>query len=520
MLENLLKVLRSPLILLGLVLFIISLFFGTQPSYLYYLTVAQLIYTPIMVEHIVKLHNWEKLIIATGMLSVSILTVEVTPELANIAAGMYVLATFVIAKKGIERFLHRGFTNKAEIVIDIGVIYIAIGGLWFLAYIAGIDTGFPPIINWLTSIHFHYSAFLLCISLGLIGRLTQGRLYNFIAVIFVTGPMLVALGITFSRILEIVSVILYILAIYALFFMLFRIRMPFLQALSIRLTIASLCFTILWSLLYAYGNLTEKTIVTIPDMLHFHGFYNCVIFGLFTIVGWSIKVPETKQPPYSFPVSGIRGKLNEVGEGFPGLVDSLADFVDCSTLPRSITHFYEHTNQYRLFASVTWKPWFKPFAFIYQGISKKIGQLNLPYSSHRVEMTGTIHSVDNSLDGREKPRVWKRQIEDETVFVAIYSKHTSNDKTYMNIALPLPFSTMVGILELSEQHGELHIKSNGTGDSGTYLAIGNYVMKLPLHEYFIITEEAGDLIATHIMTIFGLHFLHIDYKIVLKLQKE
>lgn len=514
--ENLLKVLRSPLILFGLVLFIFSLLFGTQSSYLYYLTVAQLIYIPIMVEHIVKLHKWEQLIIAIGMFSVFVMTFEGTLEIANIGAGMYVLATFVIAKKGIERFLHRGFENKAEIVIDIGLIYIAIGGLWFLAYKAGIDTGFPPIINWLTAIHFHYSAFLLCISLGLIGRLTHGRLYNFIAIIFVTGPMLVALGITFSRVIEIVSVIFYIIAIYALFFMLFRIRMPFLQALSIRLTIASLCFTILWSLLYAYGNLTGNSIVTIPNMLHFHGLYNCVIFGIFTIIGWSIRVPETKQQPYSFPVSRIRGKLNEVGESYPGLVDRLEDFMDVSTLPRSITHFYEHTNEYRLFASVIWEPWFKPFAFIYQGISKKIGQLNLPYSSHRVEMTGTIHLVDSSLDGREKPRVWKRQIEDETVFVAIYSKHTSNEKTYMNIALPLPFSTMVGILELSEQHGKLHLKSNGTGDAGTYLAIGNYVMKLPLHEYFIITEEAGDLMATHDMTIFGLRFLHIDYKIMLK----
>lgn len=516
MLENLLKLLRSPLILLGILLFVITFLFSTQASYFYYLTVAQLIFIPIMVTLLVDLAKWETRIILMGMLSVTVLTFEVSAGTANVAAIMYTFATFIIAKKGIQRFLHRGFTNIAEMVIDTGLIYTAMGGLWFLAYQTGIYTGFPPLINWLTAIHFHYSASLLCMSLGCHGRLTRGRLYNCIAIIIVTAPLLVALGIAFSRIIEILSVILYIIAIYALFLLLFRIRMPFLQAVLFGIAIASLCFTILWSLLYAYGNVTGTPIVTIPNMLQFHGFYNCVVFGTFTVLTWSMKIPPTTQQPYSFPVSKIRGKLSEVGENYPGLVDRLDDFIDGSTLPNSIQHFYEHTDQYRLFASITWTTWFKPCAWIYSKMSKKLGQLNLPFSSQRVEMTGTIHLIDEAVDGREKPRVWQRKIADETVFTAIYSKHTRNGKTLMNIALPLPFSTMVGILELSEEQGALHLKSNGTGDSGTYLAMGPYVMKLPLHEYFIIQEEGNTLKATHDMTCFGIHFLHIDYTICRK----
>lgn len=84
----------------------------------------------------------------------------------------------------------------------------------------------------------------------------------------------------------------------------------------------------------------------------------------------------------------------------------------------------------------------------------------------------------------------------------------------MNIALPLPFSTMVGILSLEERNGQLHLTSSGHQDEGIYLAVGRYIMKLPLQEHFIIQKKSGELKATHDMTIFGLPFLHIDYSII------
>lgn len=159
-------------------------------------------------------------------------------------------------------------------------------------------------------------------------------------------------------------------------------------------------------------------------------------------------------------------------------------------------------------------------AFIYQFVSRKMGQLNLPFSSSQVEMTGEVLLVDAQLDGRSKPRVWKRKIGAETVFVAIYSKHQSDGATYMNIALPLPFSSMHGILQLTAEDERLHLTSIGSGDAGTYLALGRYVFKLPLHENFIIREHNGNLTATHDMTLLGLHFLHIDYDITEKTNCE
>lgn len=516
MLVNLKKSLVNPLVVVGGSLLLLSLLFSGQVGYLYYLTVAQLVFIPAFVQLVVPLNKLDKVLLGIGMVAVTVLLFEPITTLSLICALLYLLVTLRIAWKGIDRFLKRGFTNTAELMIDVGLVYIAIGGMWFLAYIGGFDTGFSSLTNWLTAIHFHYSAFMLCISVGLLGRIQMTKLYKVSALIIATGPMTVAIGITFSRVIEIVSVSLYVGAIYALTFYIFRLKLTGIQAFLVRIPFVTLCFTILGSFLYAYGNVSGATIVTIPDMLAFHGLLNCLVFGSFTVIGWAMHVPQSKQTPFDFPVSKIRGKLKEVGETHPGLVDQMGEYIDIQKLPTKIFRFYEQTEEFQLRASVKWATWFKPLAFLYQFVSRKMGQLNLPFSSSPLEMTGEIRLVSEQLDGRTKPRVWKRTIGNETVFVAIYSKHQSNGETYMNIALPLPFSSMHGILQLSTRNEKLYLTSHGEGDAGTYLAIGTYVFRLPLHESFVLCEQGGNLIAMHDMTLFGLHFLHIDYLITEK----
>lgn len=516
MLVNLKNALVNPLTLLGIILFFISFGVGQQAGYTYYLTSAQLIFIPTLLQLVVSLSKLDKSILAIGMMSVTVLQLDVSPSLELVFAIIYLIGTLLIAWKGVDRFLNRGFVNTAEMMIDVGLVYIAIGGMWFLTFIGGFETGFSPLTNWLTAIHFHYSAFMLCISVGLLGRIRMTNLYKLCALIIATGPMTVAIGITFSYTIEILSVSLYVVAIYALTFYAFRLKFPPAQAFFIRLSLITLCLTILGSFIYAFGNFTGTTIVTIPDMLAFHGLLNCLVFGSFTVLGWALHVPLTNHRPYRFPVSKIRGKLQETGAPHPGLVDDLSDYVDLQNLSLLIKRFYERTENFQLLASVNWPSWFKPLAFIYQFISRRMGQLNLPYSSSQIEMTGDILLVDEQLDGRDMPRVWQRRIGAETVFVAIYSKHETDGVTFMNIALPLPFSSMHGILELTAKNEHLHLTSRGIGDAGTYLAIGRYVFKLPLHEYFIIEEHNGTLNATHDMTLFGIHFLHIDYVITEK----
>lgn len=511
--QDSLKRLCSPVSLFGISLFIITLLLNNQVDFFMYLTVAQLLFIPLLLQCIVTLKTVEKVIIVIGMLGVTLTAFNINEVFSIFGAGFYLASTAMISWIGMRRFLQRGFTNTAEIVIDIGLMYLVIGGVWFFAYIAGIDTGFTPLITWLTAIHFHYSAFLFCISVGLIGRITTIRLYKPIVVVIASGPILMAIGITLSTTIEIVAAILYILAIYVLLFVTLRTKFYNLQGIMIRLSIAAVCFSILWSVLYAYGNFTGQSIVDIPNMLAFHGFTNCLFFGGFTIVGWLIYTPPTNQSSFTFPVSKIRGKLKTKHEPYPGLVDDMSDFVSPKQVPKLITHFYEHTNEYRLFARVRWLPWFCPFALFYKGISTLTQQINLPLSSRKLEMTGKIDTVDATMDGREKPRAWIRTIKEKTVFTAIYSKHTS-DNTYMNIALPLPFSTMIGILYLHVEDGKLHLTTQATGDAGIYLALRKGIIKLPLSEHFTIQAMTEtQLTAVHEMKIFGLKFLKIEYDI-------
>ncbi|WP_339176093.1 YndJ family protein [Solibacillus sp. FSL R5-0691] len=513
MLVNLRHVLSRPLTIIGLVCMATLLLFNEPTSMYYYLTLAQLIFVPVMVEQLVSLKNWQRLIIAGGQLAVTILYFIQNNFLILLCVLIYLLSTLLIASHGVNRFLKRGFVNTAEIMIDIGLIYIVMGGLWFMAFHLQLDTGFSPIITWLTAIHFHYSAFLLCITVGLIGRLHMTRYFKFCCAVIAAGPMLVAAGITFSRIVEIISVSLYVIAIFSTSFFVMKWPLPGIQRLFIRLAFLILCFTIIWSFLYAYSNLTGTNLIDIPDMLDFHGLLNCLGFGISVVIAWSLLLPPTKQHDYTFPISKIRGRFSPTNKPAQGLVDDMSSYINKEEISELVHEFYEQTAQFELKASVQWAAWFKPFAFVYQFISRKMGQLNLPYSSKMIVMDGEIWQVDPQQDGREKPRVWQRSINGEPVFNAIYSQHRDAANTYMNIALPLPFSSMHGILQLSVKDRALYLTSDGQGDAGTYLTFRSYLFKLPLHENFVIREQQGILTATHQMTLFGIKFLHIDYHI-------
>lgn len=88
----------------------------------------------------------------------------------------------------------------------------------------------------------------------------------------------------------------------------------------------------------------------------------------------------------------------------------------------------------------------------------------------------------------------------------------------MNIALPLPYSNMTGILKLRNHNKDLIITSrlrkSARGDEGIYLHSRFFTIRLPLSETFTIKEkDETTLTAHHQMWIFGVKFLEIDYEI-------
>ncbi|MGH1024783.1 YndJ family protein, partial [Bacillus paranthracis] len=134
-------------------------------------------------------------------------------------------------------------------------------------------------------------------------------------------------------------------------------------------------------------------------------------------------------------------------------------------------------------------------------------------------MHGSIIGIMDEKDGRENVRAWLRKNETgESIFLALYSMYTYKSDTYMNIALPLPYSNMTGILKLRNDNNNLIITSklrrNGKGDEGIYIHTRFFTIRLPLAETFIIKEGKGQMLeANHKMWIFGVKFLEIDYEI-------
>ena len=140
-------------------------------------------------------------------------------------------------------------------------------------------------------------------------------------------------------------------------------------------------------------------------------------------------------------------------------------------------------------------------------------------------MIGSIKNIPKEIDGRDHVYAWVRKIGVETVFVALYSTHTKDGRTYMNIALPLPFSSMHGILAVNQKGNQLQLTSRvedkSMEEAGIYLAFANRMIRLPIEEEFIMKDEKDNgLQAIHRMWICNLPFLTINYQIKKKDERD
>ncbi|WP_242235304.1 YndJ family protein [Bacillus cereus group sp. BfR-BA-01316] len=453
-------------------------------------------------------------------------------------ALLWFMYTGILALFGISRLLERGWKPLEEAAIDSAFIYLFLGGFWFFASVAKLSImHFSSDIVLLTAAHFHYSAFLLPLSAGLLGRKREKRskLYDSIMFIIVISPMTVAIGITYSRVFEFFAVFIYLCAIYGYGVYVWRTKFNAMSAkVLLVLSSSTLMVTIMFSLIYSYGNFKQVMTITIAQMVWIHGVVNGIGVALPAFVGWMIEKSVPNYKYYGKPMSQLRGNVS-IGEAFlhsrnlvdgkeySGLVDKMNDFhsdtFDEVKLPLSIIYFYENTSDYQLQANINWSRWFRPFAFFYEKMSKCVAQIHLGMGGKWEAMQGSIIGIKDERDGRDNVRAWLRKNEvGDTIFVALYSRHTYKNETYMNIALPLPYANMTGILKLYNEANRLIITSkrrnSGKGDEGIYLHTRFFTIRLPLAETFIIKEGTDQMLtANHRMWIFGVKFLEIDYEI-------
>ncbi|ENQ3079305.1 YndJ family protein [Bacillus cereus] len=453
-------------------------------------------------------------------------------------AIIWFIYTGIVALFGVCRLLERGWKPLEETAIDSGFIYLFLGGFWFFSSVANIPImQFSSDIVLLTAAHFHYSAFLLPLFAGLLGRKQQkkSKLYTTALFIMIISPMTVAIGITYSRTFEFFAVLLYLISLYIYGIFVWKTKFTSKSA-KVLLIISSstLMVTILFSLFYSYGNFKQVMTITIAQMVWIHGVVNGVGVALPGCIGWMIEKAAPTYIRYGKPMSRIKGKM-KIGENillenslieekeYKGLINKVIDFdskqFNTENVSPCIIDFYENTKKYELKATIHWSRWFWPFAFLYEKISRRVQQIHLGMGNRLERMEGAILAIKDEKDGRNDVRAWVRKNElNETIFVALYSQHEYNDEIYMNIALPLPYANMTGILKLRNDKNNLiitsRLRNSARGDEGIYLHNRYFTMRLPLAETFTIREKAtATLTAHHQMWLFGVKFLEIDYEI-------
>ncbi|GAK06862.1 YndJ family protein [Geomicrobium sp. JCM 19038] len=452
--------------------------------------------------------------------------------IAGLFATVWLVFVAIIGVLGLLRQLRYGFQRSEEALINLSLMYLPIGGVWLVAGASGASQFLPytDVIVWLTAIHFHYAAFFLPIVAGLYIRSRRQQIglpkrWSFIAILLALGPIFVAIGIDQGPPLEF-----YVVATYAVGLFLF-VGLWLVDALKrneftlkLRLTLLSASFvfalTTTWTLVYSFGLLSENIIVTIEWMTRYHGAVNASVFAtLAFIVVWQLRTPSsvneitvshlrTRGYVGTVPIDEARWKK---GSHTPTLVsnwDELAnETFSPSDVDDEIRNFYTSPNRYKMVANVAWSSVFKPLLPVVHYVTVRFGQLNVPKNG-KAMMNGAVIPLDSIEDGRAKPSVWLRWSEEAHIFTAIYS--TVDQK--MNIALPLPFGVMTGILQPeTDQHSGLILNSE---PNGIFYTIGSITIRLPLKETFHIKKVHNtELHANHHIQLFGLSLFTIEYEL-------
>jgi hypothetical protein len=489
---------------------------------------------------------------------------------AALLASAWLIVTMFVSIFGIVRFLPRGWARSEEVAIDAGLIYLSVGGVWFVLSRYGLQPlGFGDTIVLLTAIHFHYAGFAAPLLVGLAGRMLEDtesgakRLLRISAIAVITGTPLVAAGITFSPWLALAGAIVIATGLLLLAALVITRVVPRLHGrgearLMLLISSTSSVFAMILACFYAYSIVARRLLINIPQMAMFHGVANALGFSLCGLIAWCFVRPEARSAQPGLPFSKLSGS-RFVGPNYfqqidaisssktqpHGLVDDLnlyrrADF-DPDLIHADVRSFYEQTDKYGLLVRPRWRRGFRMGGRIAQALGGLVGQMRLPVDAERREdrIETSIHPIDDAIDGREGVRAWVRTYEGtkSAMYVAAYATHTCGGNTYMNIAFPYPCGNVSSILHMSclgEEQQALRgvilstlASAHAGGDQGVYFANRLLPVRLPINETITvwaagkvdapfdvdITTNNVCVLARHEMWLFGVKFLELDYEI-------
>lgn len=475
----------------------------------------------------------------------------------------WLVATLLVGAFGLRRFARRSHFDLAETCMDAGLAYLPVGGVWLLTSRAGLPLlGFAEPWTSLTAAHFHFAGLGVPILAGMAGRAlplirdARGEepfglrlAWSIPAWASIVGPPLTALGIASARVLEFAGAVVMLTGAVGTGGFLLVVglagRVPRISRAALLAAGAVPVLTSALAMIWAGGRLMGgDPFPTMPAMVRYHGLLNAVLFVSMGLAGFALSgVTSTLAAP-GVPFSRLRGgrfvgrwffrSAGLVDDAVPaplGLVSNMDIYrragvpglhdLDPAALAPAVRRFYEHTAEYAVDVSPTWRFPFSLGAPALMAAMRSVGQLELPVRSGS-GMDSELLALRSGLDGRDEVRGWVRvhRGADRPVFVAAYAVHRDRDVAYMNIAMPLPGANLSSILRPDPgTHGGLVLTTNRlrgfAGDEGIYLVTRFGEVRLPMQETLVIGPAAerseGDLAARHEVRILGVRILTMTY---------
>ena len=203
--------------------------------------------------------------------------------------------TGAVALFGLRRLLSRGASPVPELAVDAALLYVPVAAVALGLHRAEIHFHFRPVIVLLTAVHYHYAGFVLPLVTGRAGRLLTddagrfgtgiaGRLGLAATLVIIVNIGLIAVGITFSPLVEVVAVALFTVSVATFAALVLRDIVPAVaRTPAALLTVASFALFLTMALALAYGYsafpATER-LLGIGAMIRWHGSLNAFAFAL------------------------------------------------------------------------------------------------------------------------------------------------------------------------------------------------------------------------------------------------
>lgn len=217
---------------------------------------------------------------------------------AALACGWAIFAGLA-GLSAVPELVRRGWRLDEETCGAAGFLYLTVGAAWLvLSRLGTAPLGFGEPIVFLTAIHFHFAGFSASVLAWVVLRKVRrvAPLHRALEIVVVggvvAGPVLVAAGFLTSDTIRLGATLLLAACLCLLAVLMWISRPQVENRLSRSLLLissASIVASMLLAAVYAWGEVTEQTLLGIPRMVRLHGTLNALGFAVCGLLAWNLE---------------------------------------------------------------------------------------------------------------------------------------------------------------------------------------------------------------------------------------